>query len=633
MKRYPIPKTRDPFINAPLIHAGFDPETGLERFWCSTWNDNVGAIGALIRSDGEARIYRFEKDRRIRGMKCGFYAAVPADNDTLWLCGNTAMLHRLTLSTGEMKEYPTGVAPSLMGRGIFYDAPSGKVCFGTATVKVLDVASGEMHTVFEESDGWMDAGFANADGTYTLNFVNVHKKTSTLRRWDPKTDAVEEIAFAPICNYMNGIPRFGGRRYVGGLGWTDSHGRVADGPIPKDGIDWADTDGRFSIGSDWAPASGRDDSRIYRWEPESGEIKVLGEVEDTPRYSVALTKDGGAAALSVYGRFVRFDEDGSRAVDVMLDTDSVILCDCVLRADEHTILGTPFITQCFWTIDEATGEGCDRGRATAGVGEVMRTWKLGGKVYMASYTEGQIAEFDPQKGGRFPDNPRPVVRPKHSMRPMGAAQSDTVIYSASNHHYGEHGFELVSYNTVTGEVKEHDDPIPHQQAVSLYYNETHHLLIGATDSRSDCEKAPRVYDHAVVALFDAETLDVVGVFDGPKGEACLVILGPKDEDSYYVAAADCGWDGPITKVGVFDLRERSLSLSGVDRFPDYDHIRYAGDPDTFVVREGERLYLSKGGFFDRTDLLMEVPGMVRFWCSDGEVFAVTEREIFTEKIS
>ena len=44
---YPVPATRDPFVNTPLIPAGFDPKTGEERFWISTWNDNTGCLGAL----------------------------------------------------------------------------------------------------------------------------------------------------------------------------------------------------------------------------------------------------------------------------------------------------------------------------------------------------------------------------------------------------------------------------------------------------------------------------------------------------------------------------------------------------------------------------------------------------------
>ncbi|MBQ3055648.1 MAG: hypothetical protein IJC88_06050 [Oscillospiraceae bacterium] len=636
MERYSIPKTRDPFINAPFISAGVDPETGLERFWCSSWNDNVGSTGVLIRADGSTRVYRFEKDPDVRWVKCGFYTAHLADNDTLWLIGNTSVIHRLTLSTGELQAYQTGLPVYLLGRGSVYDPVSKKILFSTfippcGYTAIFDTERCEMVRVYQGGFDRADGGFAWKDGTFLVNYTSDREKQSTLKCWNPKDDSVETVTVLPLQGWVRNTPKYLGRRYFEGHGWLGEDGTFVQEHLPNvPGICWNDANERFAVGS---KPSGRDLKEVFRWEFASGEVVRLGEVCDTPECSVCITEDDGIACFSIYGQFVRFDRNGNRVVDVMCETDSIGLCDCVLRADESTVVGTPFITQRFWTLDTESGNGCDRGRATAGVGEVMRTWYLGGKVYMASYTEGQITEFDPKRGGCFPENPRVVAEPAHSMRPMGAAKSSTTIYSAATHHYGEHGFELTSYNTVTGEAKYHDDPIPNQQIVSLYYNEKHHMLIGASDSRSDCELAPRVDDRAVVALFDPNSLEVLQTFNGPQGSLCMGILGPKDEDCYYVAVVESGWGGPIERVGVFDLRERKLDVSVVDNFPNYDSIKYAGAYDTFVIREGERLYLSRGGFADRSNCIMTVPNLVRYWCSEGEVFAVSPTEIFIQKIS
>jgi len=635
MECYSIPKTRDPFINAPLIRAGRDPETGLERFWCSSWNDNVGSTAALIRADGVARIYRFEKDQNVNWVKTGFYTAHVTDNDTIWLIGNTSVVHRLTLSTGEMCAYPTGLPVYLMGRGSVYDPVSKKILFATfipphTYTAVFDTERCEMVNVFEGGVDRADGGFPWKDGTFLVNYTSDRERISTLKKWDPKDDSIETVSTLPLCGWVRNFPEYLGRRYFEGQGWLCEDGRFVKENLPEvSGIFWTDSNGRYAVGS---KASGRDLKEVFRWELATGKVERLGEVCDTTEYSFSITEDDGVACFSLYGQFVRFDGNGNRVVDVMLETDSIGLCDCVLRADENMILGTPFITQRFWTLDTASGTGQDRGRATAGGGEVMRAWYLGGKVYMASYTEGQITEFDPKKGGAFPENPRLVAEPSHSMRPMGAAQSDTTIYCAATHHYGEHGFELTSYNAVTGETKYHDNPIPNQQIVSLYYNEKHHVLIGASDSHSDCELAPRVDDHAVVALFDPDTLEVLEVHNGPKGCLCMAVLGPKDEDSYYIAVVESGWGGPIERVGVFDLRERKLEVSEVENFPDYHSIKYAGAPNTFVVREGDNLYLSRGGFMNRENLVMTVPSLVRFWCVNSEIFAVTKTKIFTQKI-
>ena len=60
VKRFPIPKTRDPFVNTPLLPVGPD-KRGRERFWISSCNMNSGCLAALVNEDGEQRIYRFAK--------------------------------------------------------------------------------------------------------------------------------------------------------------------------------------------------------------------------------------------------------------------------------------------------------------------------------------------------------------------------------------------------------------------------------------------------------------------------------------------------------------------------------------------------------------------------------------------
>ncbi|MBR5479961.1 MAG: hypothetical protein IKU84_07255 [Clostridia bacterium] len=57
IKKFSVPLTRDPFVNTPLIHAGFDTDSGEERFWISTWNANVGCLGALVTPNGKSRTY------------------------------------------------------------------------------------------------------------------------------------------------------------------------------------------------------------------------------------------------------------------------------------------------------------------------------------------------------------------------------------------------------------------------------------------------------------------------------------------------------------------------------------------------------------------------------------------------
>ncbi|MBI2441676.1 MAG: hypothetical protein HYV35_09930, partial [Lentisphaerae bacterium] len=52
--RVPLPKTRGPFINAPLISLGADA-AGEERFWISTWNAYSGCLAVLVTESGKHR--------------------------------------------------------------------------------------------------------------------------------------------------------------------------------------------------------------------------------------------------------------------------------------------------------------------------------------------------------------------------------------------------------------------------------------------------------------------------------------------------------------------------------------------------------------------------------------------------
>ncbi len=642
MQRFAIPKTRDPFINNFLTHAGVDSETGLQRFWITTWNDLEGCLGALVRADGVARYYEFEKTgTRLGG--CGYYSAAFDGDDTMWLCGDISFLCRLTLSTGETKLFPTGMDSYLTGRGMVYDPNTGKLCCscfhpdGSPTV-VFDTREEKVLELRRSDRLSLDVGFSNGDGTYTLRYGECGSGNCVFVRWDPCAKTAKEVLkleSAPL--YLARLPRLDGKRYLEGVGWISPDGEICDGIRPSvSDLFWTDSDERYALGCKWDQKN--DVTEVWRWDLVTNEVVKLCDFPDSTEYQIALTQDGGAASVNVYGEFRRYDGNGNLVVETKLESDRINTSNEFIRADEHTILGTPFITQRFWTVDTRTGEGIDRGRATAGVGEVMKTWHLNGKVYMASYTKGQITEFDPKKGGEFPENPRVVASPPHSMRPIGTTQNDTTIFSAANHPYGTHGFEFTSYNTVTGEVTIKDDPIPNQQMYTLYYNKKHNLLIGATDSNSDAGMAKKADDHGTVALLDPDTLEVKELFRAPSGDGCMLVLGALDEDRYLIASGFDGWDGPIYKLGVFDLNHPKLELTKVEEgFPIFGCIKYTGVENKFVVREGDTLYLAhtEGFSFVKEREIMTVSGMpyaFAYFVSDGEVFATNGREFFIEEI-
>ena len=214
MKQVPISKTRDPFINTPVTCAGHDPETGQERYWCSTWNENIGALGALVCADGTSRVYRFERDDSSGCAKCGFYSAVLADEDTLWLCVDLAQVFRLTLSTGEIRGFLTGQPSRLLGPGMVYDPATRKLFLGTflpprIVALSFDTVTGETVHIYDgvnEATNWMGS-FANEDGTYTFSYEDQVHQMSILMRWDPVKETLTERVRIPQIQTPSGLPR------------------------------------------------------------------------------------------------------------------------------------------------------------------------------------------------------------------------------------------------------------------------------------------------------------------------------------------------------------------------------------------------------------------------------------------
>jgi hypothetical protein len=122
-RQVPIPATRDPFVNAQFTPAGFDRETGEERFWASTWNANSGCTAVLITPSGKHRVYRFDGDRG----QFGYYGAAYVGDDVLYLCSFLDEIVKLDLGTGETTTWKTGMPHDLSVSGMVYDPATGHI--------------------------------------------------------------------------------------------------------------------------------------------------------------------------------------------------------------------------------------------------------------------------------------------------------------------------------------------------------------------------------------------------------------------------------------------------------------------------------------------------------------------------
>jgi len=593
--RVPIPKGRDPFVNTPLLSLG-PGEDGVERFWISTWNSNAGTLAALVTEDGRHRIYRFPDHP-------GFYSAAQEDADTLWLCGWLNKVVRLTLSTGKYETYDTGAPSALVFEGMVLDHATGKLFAAafpapyTQTVAFsFDFRNRKPVAVHEIGclDHYMRCHFPNGDGSYS---IVLHCPGETLLRWDPRTETVDYLEYSKSLDtevLSQGttyrlIGDDAGRRYIRGAGWFNPNTRAfEDGPRPAREMTW------FARRRDRAWGVNYENAKVTvgQWDFSTGKVRDLCTVSDSQLHNVNLTASGKLVSVNLYGEFFRFDgETGALEMSRRLPSDSWGYVDCLLRIDEDRLLGTPFITQRFWQVNIRTGEGMDCGRAAPGAGEVLQTWKIGKKVYMASYTGAELTEYDPDEFPHFPENPRVVADPPHGMRPVAGTDDGRNIYYSCSTEYGTLGSALAKYDTKTGETRYALRPLGNQQIWSLWYDKASHGLVCATTMHSDCRSCPPTDDLCYFAVLDPDTLQprIKVKVPAPAGTEGARILGPLGKGR-YLAACDLA-EG--RRLFTLDLAAFTVpSLEEMKPEPKGCGAIYAANrPGLFVLYVGQRLEL------------------------------------------
>jgi hypothetical protein len=634
-RRVPIPATRDPFINTPLLRLT-DSDAGEPRYWISSWNSVSGATGVLVTESGRERVYRFGPPHG------GFYSAMQEDDDTLWLCGDLSRVVRLTLSTGDFSVYETGAPSALMFEGMVIDRAAGKL-FGAAYPPPsmvgfsFDYRNRRPIRVYEDftTDHYSVTNFPNGDGTHSLV---VYNPDITLIRWDPATDSITPLPLSSISDNPPalvgdriGIDRLlsddNGRWLFPERGWYDPATTSFDpaGQPPDPRLSW------FGRIGDIAWGGRNEDGRLAvgRWKVGSDTLTELFTVDDCTTFNAALSPSGAIVTISLYGEFARHNgHSGALELTRRLPTDAVAHIDCIRRIDADRLVGTPFITQRFWELDLTTGAGRDCGRAAGGSGEVLRTWNVGGKIYFASYTEGLLTEYDPHADPRFPENPRLVAAPPGGMRPVGHADDGRRIFYSASHHYGHLGCVLTAYDTETGEAVYADNPLPGLTVRGMAYDHDAGCLIAGSAIEADCESAPPSAEAAMVARIEPGALAVLETQRVP-GVATVEIAGPLGDGRYLAIAS--GLSSQPGRRRSFAVSAAALAPIGpADLRPLPDGVTAvvgAGEPGFFVLQAGDRFELWDMRAHQPIRVLCEDQGAYRCFAEGGSAYFVTASEL------
>lgn len=624
-KTYTVPPTRDPFINTPLIPAGHDPASGAERFFISTWNANVGCTCALVDTLGKSRIYRIDK-ANFGYAGCGAYSAYLTDPDTIWMVSEIARPLRLTLSTGEYEFFDSGAQPGLVFAGMQFDANTNKflaiscqherICALSFDVKKQQTA--KIYRNFSAAT-YSHGGFPNPDGkTYTMRMSIGH---SALCQWDPVAETlIERCLIDERAECFKVAYDAEGRVYLPYTGWLDTTDySISAERMPERECCWF---GRIE-NTVYGVTGEQTEAEILAWDLNTGKVTTLCTFPDSGHGCAALTESGEIMVVNVYGVVYQFStKDGSLLMTKELDSTAQGRLDCLLKVNEHLILGTPYITQRFWLVDTESGDGCDAGRAAPGAGEVLQVWNLCGKVYMATYTKGVLTAFDPSKCISYPENPCVVAEPSNSMRPFAKAQDDTCLYYSSNHPYGQYGCQLTRYNAVTGQAFYKEDPVPLQEITSLLMCDG--FLLGATTTAADSDCLEPKTDRCYFVRIDPTTLEVTHKTETEQGCEWAQLLGMVNEDTCLVSTRTT--DKTVT-TKLYSLSRDSFSDYALPEGSAFQ--RSAEIPGLFLLSRGNTLELWRLTETEAVYIkeLAELTDVYAVHTNDDSVLLATPREI------
>ncbi|MCF7838700.1 MAG: hypothetical protein K9N49_08735, partial [Candidatus Marinimicrobia bacterium] len=320
-------------------------------------------------------------------------------------------------------------------------------------------------------------------------------------------------------------------------------------------------------------------AKIVAWDLTTGKTTPLFTVPDTGAGGCALTREGKLLSVDLYGTLRRHDlATGTLELTRTLGSEHEHRCNVILPAGDDRVVGTPFISMNFWGYNTRQGKGFYGGRVAGSYGQCDYAVTVGGKVYFAIYSGGELTENDPEAQTGFPRNPRVVAQNGQGQHGAGIATDGRVVWVAFKPKYGTLDGAMIRYDTVTGQASYKNGAIPGQTILDPMLDAGSGCLVAGTTFLSDCATAVPAHDRTVAVVLDPRTMDVVRSTPGPEGVDALVNIGPLDADHWLMQ------DGK--RLFVFDARETVLApYARRPEIPDGTAgIATAGVPGRFLVQ-------------------------------------------------
>ena len=558
IRRYAIPHSRMPFINAELATVQFRGDIHLVS---SVWGGSSGG-----------RIYFWNPDTRSRGMRelpggiPGAYMLRTAADGCLYLgCGNGDLIRYdpvadafEILVTGELTSITWGGC--VTDRYAVWEASPGHVGVydwrESRLVKVFRPIDTELptalygHNVVEAPDGrvllaidvpqarlvLLNLETLTAESHTPENIRGVGSTTDAFF-WDDGTLA----AFVRGELHFMAYPGFELKQRIecpenGGLGGKAC---VVDG-------------------------------RLYAYSAADSSLYVLDRGAEKWEVAAPEWSDGGPATMHPWGEAavcgltlsgvaLRYDTRTRRTDRIDLESTGPMAAHALCPVPERKIIvGAPFINQRFWMIDMETGEGRDCGRAAPGGGQINQIiWEpITQRVLQSSYTTSSVTAFDPGSPLDWPRNPHVLAsaQKEGQMRPTGLVHDGEFVWMSTSPEYGHLGGALTRIDPATGEVRIWRHLVQDQKVNSVLVDSSRRRVYCGTEIYADANSAPPTQTTGHLVSFDMDELEIVRcqAIQESEGAARVMAVLPAGEVLALQRNALYAWnaeDGALRDLG------------------------------------------------------------------------------------
>lgn len=513
-RRYAVPDTRLPFVNAEIAQVEFQGRPALvSSIWCAAggrlyfWNPDTG-VRAL---------------RRLPDGISGAYMLRTGPDGRLYVgCGNGRLVRYDprrddfdTLVTGELEGISWGGA--VAGNRVLWNA-SFKGASGA--VGVYDLERGALLKVFSPADSQQpNALYGHCavhapDGRIVWVFnvpqarlVLIDPNDLTARSVTPA--GLENCAWSSCAFLDDGRLVVSALRPSGAemlvLSWPDLR-ELSRAPVESTGYHLFK--GALRVESGLYYLAGADlmrlDAATLRQE------RVIADWTGGEPATFGAWNGRQPCAVTTPGVALRYDPATRRTDRLDLEPMGPMLVHALCAAPQAgTILGAPFINQRFWSISLATGEGRDLGRAAQGGGQINQIlWDDATRRFLlTSYVTASITAFDPAQPAAWPANPR-VVASAHErgqMRPMAFVHDGRRIWMATSPKYGTLGGALCRFDPQTGDFSVRAPILPGLKPNALALDLPRRRLFVSTDIYGDCNSAPPTESTAFWLVHDLDS--------------------------------------------------------------------------------------------------------------------------------